>query len=117
MGSKYLNRSAKGWYSYRRRVPARLQKILGKTEFKESFNTKDETLALFRLGSYNQEVEKQLALAEKQVAVGRELTPVEVREVASGFLQRLGLHPDQIPTLKANPDYSSRRGCVMAAVA
>ncbi len=108
MGSKYLKRSVKGWYSYRRRVPARLQKILGKTEFKESFNTKDETLALFRLGSYNQEVEKQLALAEKQVAVGRELTPVEVREVASGFLQRLGLHPDQIPTLKANASPEAR---------
>lgn len=102
MGSKYLKRSATGWYSYRRRVPTRLQKVLGKTEFKESFNTKDETVALYRLGGYNQEVEKQLALAEKQTAVGRELTPSEVREVASKFLQRLGLHPDQLPTLRAN---------------
>ena len=102
MGSKYLKRSATGWYSYRRRVPTRLQKVLGKTEFKESFNTKDETVALYRLGGYNQEVEKQLALAEKQITVGRDLTPAEVREVASQFLQRIGLHPEQMPTLKAN---------------
>lgn len=102
MGSKYLKRSATGWYSYRRRVPIRLRKVLGKSEFKESFSTKDESQALWKLGTFKREVEKQLAIAEKQTALGRDLTPAEVREVASKYLQRLGLHPDQLPSLKAN---------------
>ena len=108
MSSKYLKRSVTGWYSYRRRVPARLQKVLGKTEIKEAFNTKDEIVALWKLGAHNQDVEKQIALAEKQVALGRELTPSEVREVASKFLQRVGLHPDNLPTLKANATREER---------
>lgn len=108
MGSKYLKRSATGWYSYRRRIPARVQKIIGKTEFKESFGTKDETIALWKLGSYNQDVEKHLALADKQVALGRDLTPADVREVASKFLQRIGLHPDQMPSLKASATREER---------
>ncbi|WP_116598445.1 DUF6538 domain-containing protein [Primorskyibacter marinus] len=108
MGSKYLKCSATGWYSYRRRIPARVQKIIGKTVFKESFGTKDETVALWKLGSFNQDVEKQLALADKQVASGRDLTPAGVREVASKFLQRIGLHPDQLPNLKANATREER---------
>ncbi|AXI51019.1 hypothetical protein C1J04_08870 [Sulfitobacter sp. SK025] len=75
---------------------------------KEAFNTKDETVALLKLGAFNQGVERQIALAEKQIALGRALTPAEVREVASRFLQRVGLHPDNLPTLKANASREER---------
>ncbi|EDQ05444.1 hypothetical protein DSM14862_02429 [Sulfitobacter indolifex] len=108
MGSKYLKRSSMGWYSYRRRVPSRLKNVIGKSEFKESFATKDEALALWKLGIFNQEVEKQLATAEKQAALGRDLTPAEVREVASRYLKRLGLHPDQQPSLTASATAEER---------
>ena len=82
--------------------------MLSKREFKQSFDTKDQTSALLKLGEYNRDVERQLALAEKQTALGRNLTPSEVREVASNFLQRLGLHPDQMPVLRPNADKTAK---------
>jgi len=101
MGSKYLKKSPTGWYSYRRRIPERLQKVLGKREFKQRLETKDETVALARLGQVNAKACAQLENAEKQLGIKTPKTSVETLAAARDMLLREGLHPDQQPTLPA----------------
>lgn len=108
MGSKYLRRSATGWYSYRRKIPARLQKAIGKLEFKQRLVTKDETTALIRLAKVNQLADAEIRLAESQLSPSHEkLTRHEVMSAARQMLIREGFHPDQKPTLPA--DYTKEQ--------
>ena len=103
MGSKYLKRSATGWYSYRRRIPAKLQKAIGKLEFKQRLETKDETTALIRLARTNQIAEAEIRFAESQLSSSDlKLTRQEAMSAARQMLIREGFHPDQKPTLPAD---------------
>ena len=98
MGSKYLKRSATGWYSYRRRIPAKLQKAIGKLEFKQRLETKDETTALIRLARTNQLAEAEIRFAESQLSSSDlKLTRQEAMSAARQMLVREGFHPDQSP--------------------
>ena len=108
MGSKYLKRSATGWYSYRRRIPAKLQKAIGKLEFKQRLETKDETTALIRLARANQIAETEIRFAESQLSSSDlKLTRQEAMSAARQMLIREGFHPDQKPTLPA--DYTKEQ--------
>ncbi|WP_133175937.1 DUF6538 domain-containing protein [Yoonia sediminilitoris] len=108
MGSKYLKRSKTGWYSYRRRIPARLQKVIGKLEFKQRLETKDETTALIRLARANQLADAELRIADSQLSSSEQkLTRHEVMSAARQMLMREGFHPDQKPTLPA--DYTKEQ--------
>lgn len=102
MGSKYLVKSPTGWYSYRRRIPARLQNVLGKREFKQRLETKDETTALVRLGQVNTKACSELKAAEMLLGDTKPSTSVETLAAAREFLLRENLHPDQKPTLPAD---------------
>lgn len=108
MGSKYLKRSATGWYSYRRKIPARLQKSIGKLEFKQRLDTKDETTALIRLARVNKLADAEIRVAESQLSSSdQKLSRQEVMSAARQMLIREGFHPDQKPTLPA--DYTKEQ--------
>ena len=108
MGSKYLKRSATGWYSYRRKIPARLQKAIGKLEFKQRLETTDETTALIRLARVNQLADAEIRVAESQLSSSEQkLSRQEVMSAARQMLIREGFHPDQMPTLPA--DYTKEQ--------
>lgn len=103
MVSKYLKKSATGWYSYRRKVPKRLQKAIGKLEFKQGLSTKDETTALVRLARVNQLADSEMRLVERQLSPNEQkLSRQEVMATARQNLMRFGFHPDQKPILPAD---------------
>ena len=103
MVSKYLKRSLTGWYSYRRRVPTRLQEIIGKREFKQRLETKDETTALIRLAMVNEQSSIQIKMAERQASPDApDLTVQEAIIAARQLLSKSGNHPDQKPVLPAD---------------
>ena len=55
--ARYLDESQDGWYSYRRRVPAKLQDIFKQREFKHAYKTKSLTKALRLHADYHEEIE------------------------------------------------------------
>lgn len=107
MGSKYLVQSPTGWYSYRRRIPSRLQKVLGKREFKQRLETKDETTALARLGQVNAKASAEVKHAERLLGSFEPASRVETLAAAREFLLRENIHPDQKPSLHA--DYTDKQ--------
>lgn len=93
----YLRRSPSGFYSYRRRVPDHLKTILGKTEWKEAFNTKDERLAHRLWLETNEKFDDSCRLAE--LALQSKLkTQNDVIAFAKSSARRFGYSPDLRPT-------------------
>ena len=62
--ARYLDESKDGWYSYRRRVPAKLQDIFKQREFKYAYRTKSLTKALRLHADYHEEIEQQICSAK-----------------------------------------------------
>ncbi len=92
----YLKRSATGFFSYRRRVPAHLRKTLGKAEWKVSFHTKDERLAHRLWIETNDAYDEACRLAE--LAQQNKLrSQSEVLSFAKSNASRFGFSPDLRP--------------------
>ncbi len=105
----YLFSSKTGFYEYRRRVPNKLKKYFprnsnGKlmTEWKQSLHTKSEAEARRRWLSENEHFEATKYSAE-QAIYGVKLPENETHQSAISAAKetalRLGVHPDQAPTL------------------
>ena len=106
----YLNLSPKTkTYSYRRRIPAKYKlhflKSDGKLrghEWNESLKTKSMSIALKKGSEVNTRFERNIQLAQQIIAVSNEgdnRTRLEkTKQVAENF-RRLGIHPDQAPTV------------------
>jgi hypothetical protein len=101
----HLHESKDGWFSYRRRVPAKLQALLDKTEVKHAYKTKSKVQALKLHASHHEQVEKEFATARaflkgiaSQTGTTKYQTPSKIHRDVYASLSQKGLLPHQIPT-------------------
>ena len=104
----YLFQSPRGYYEYRRQVPAKLRPYFpltkGKrlmTEWKASLQTTDERVAHKQWLKVNEQYEATKNLAEKLLAK-RNLSSSEAITAGKNITLEAGIHPDQAPVLKAD---------------
>lgn len=94
----YLKRtSARGNFSYRRTIPAKLRPLWGKREEKVSLKTKNHPQALRQAAMVNTRFEnkaKRLGL----LLEGNKLSVEDLQEQAKDILMSEGIHPQQMPT-------------------
>jgi integrase len=94
----YLKRtSARGNFSYRRTIPAKLRPLWGKREEKVSLKTKHHPQALRQAAMVNTRFEnkaKRLGL----LLEGNKLSVEDLQEQAKDILMSEGIHPQQMPT-------------------
>ncbi|NCZ65634.1 MAG: hypothetical protein EBY64_04305, partial [Rhodobacteraceae bacterium] len=100
----HLHESKDGWFSYRRRVPAKLQALLDKTEVKHAYKTKNKVQALKLHAIYHEKVEKEFAAAKAylkgvayQAGTLKYQTPSKMHKDVYASLNQQGLLPHQIP--------------------
>ena len=100
----HLHESKDGWFSYRRRVPAKLQALLDKTEVKHAYKTKSKVQALKLHASHHEKVEKEFATAKaylkgiaSQTGATKYQTPSKMHKDVYASLSEKGLLPHQIP--------------------
>ena len=67
--SLYLKQSKDGWWGYRRVVPKKLRKVLGKREWKKAYKTKSLSQALLAHAEYFNIVESEIHSARKRLSV------------------------------------------------
>ena len=104
----YLFQSPRGYYEYRRQVPAKLRPYFpltkGKrlmTEWKASLQTTDERVAHKQWLKVNEQYEATKNLAEKLLAK-RNLSSSEAITAGKHITLEAGIHPDQAPVLRAD---------------
>jgi len=104
----YLDVSKDGWFSYRRRVPAKLRKILKQREFKHAYKTKSLSKALRLHADYHETIEKQISYAKaflKSTAPmqtePRYQTPRKEFLDIYATLHKSGWLPHQLPSLNS----------------
>lgn len=106
----YLNLSPKTkTYSYRRRIPAKYKLYFLKSdgkkrghEWNESLKTKSMSIALKKGSEVNTRFERNIQLAQQIIAVSNEgdnRTRLEKTKQFAENFRRLGIHPDQAPTV------------------
>ena len=99
----HLHESKDGWFSYRRRVPAKLQALLDKTEVKHAYKTKSKVQALKLHATYHEKVEKEFATARAYLksitlvsVAPKYQTPSKQFKDVYASLKHKGLLPHQI---------------------
>jgi len=98
----YLRESDDGWYSYRRRVPKNLVKLIGKREFQQKYETTNETEAFKKHAIYHEYVEKQIREAKallKSIPTAQEpksKTPSKLFQEVYNSLNAKGYLPHQM---------------------
>ena len=101
----YLRESKDGWYSYRRKVPTKLIKLIGQREFQKAYNTKSQTKAFKLHAIHHEYVEKQIREAKallKSIPTAQEpksKTPSKEFLEVYNELRDKGFLPHQIPTI------------------
>jgi len=109
----YLKKSEQtGWYSYRRRIPAKLKDSFlnsdGKprgNEWKQALKTKSISIALKRAVEINDRFEQTKVKAKARLKAS-EIPIVDLNKQqrlirSAEFFRREGVHPDQAPTVNA----------------
>jgi len=106
--ARYLDESPDGWYSYRRRVPAKLREIFKQLEFKHAYKTKSLTKALRLHADYHEEIEQQIRSAKaflKTVTLPTQepayKTPRKEFLDVYANLHKKRMLPHQLPTLNS----------------
>ena len=112
----YLKKSEQtGWYSYRRRIPAKLKDSFlnsdGKprgNEWKQALKTKSISIALKRAVEINDRFEQTKVKAKARLKAS-EIPIVDLNKQqrlirSAEFFRREGVHPDQAPTVNAPED-------------
>ncbi len=109
----YVRKSdSNGWYSYRRRIPAKLKNSFLKSdgkprgnEWKQSLKTRSKSVALKRAVEINDKFEQTKVFAESrleaqekpEVDLSRQQRLIRTIE----YFRREGVHPDQAPSVLA----------------
>lgn len=93
----YLKQSKSGYYSYRRRVPDKVRKILGRSEWKASFNTKDANTA-HRLWVRENQLFDEACRTALALVENTSMLPSDAIALAKSTSIKHKFHPDFGPT-------------------
>ena len=103
-----MHESDDGWFSYRRRVPAKIQSLIGKSEIKHAYNTKSKVKALRLHAAFHERTQQEfntaLAYLKSVTPLSqstKHTTPSKLFKDIYAKLNKQGLLPHQIPSLNS----------------